>query len=156
MNNNTKTLSFTEDLELKLYSYYKHFRLYGSTYMYYTINDPIKGRLRFSTDEDWIKIYLEDSLIENDPIKEICDQKKNRIVSWKNIIISGRAQKKTMEARNSFGIYNGLTIINHEHATGLQKVLTLCTDCKSFNLQHELIENDNLFKENTLKIFSLI
>lgn len=156
MNKNTQTQPFTEDLELKLYSYYKHFRLYGSTYMYYTINDPIKGRLRFSTDENWIKIYLEDSLIENDPIKGVCDQKKNRIVSWKNIIISNRAQKRTMDARNSFGIYNGVNIINHDRATGLQKVLALCTDCKSYNLSHELIENDGSFKDNIVKIFSLI
>jgi hypothetical protein len=78
--NNNKTQSFTEDLELKLYSYYKHFRLHGSTYMYYTINDSIKGRLRFSTDEDWIKMYLEDALIENDPIKEFVIRRK--IVSF--------------------------------------------------------------------------
>jgi hypothetical protein len=61
-----------------------------------------------------------------------------------------------MQARNSFGIYNGLSIISHEQATGLQKVLTLCTDCKSHNLPQELMENSNALKDNIIKIFSLI
>ncbi len=147
---------FTEDLELQLFSFYKQFSLYGCTYMYYTITDPNKGRIRFTTNEDWIRLYLEDNLVSHDPIKIICEQKRNAILSWKNIPISSRSQKKTMEGRNSFGLHDGMNIIHFDEKNGLHKILALCTDCKSHNFSQEILENNPLFKENIMKIFSLI
>lgn len=156
MSKQLKTQSFTESVELLLYSCYKSLRPYGCTYMYYTVNDPIHGRVRFSTNEDWIKLYVEEGFIHNDPIKTVCEQNKSRILAWKHVPISGSSQKQTMEARDSFGIFNGINIIQHNKNTGLQKVLALCTDHKSYDFGHEFLTNPFLLKEIVSKIFSAV
>ena len=76
LKNTFETIPFTEDIELRLSSFYKQFRPFGCTYMYYTVNDPNRGRIRFSTNTDWMKSYLEDGLTHVDPVKRICEQKK--------------------------------------------------------------------------------
>lgn len=154
--NNSTTINFTEDLELQLFSYYKQFQLFGCTYMYYTINNPTIGRIRFTTNYDWIGVYLQDSLILDDPVKQFCEKKQTKIIHWKNIPILNNNQKKVMDGRNSFRIYNGMSIIKYDYSTRLEKVLALSTDCASYDFPNEILKNDILFKEKLIQIFSLI
>jgi hypothetical protein len=155
MNQTDAHPSFTEDCEIQLYSSYKKLRSFGCTYMYYTINHPIQGRLRFSTNEEWINLYLEENLIKNDPIKAVCEQKKSRILSWNQVPILSPEQKKTMEARGSFGIYNGINIIQHD-SNGISKIIALCTDSKSHDFGYEILKNSSLLKEIVSEIFAVV
>jgi len=83
-----KVHSFSENIELNLFSYFKKFYSFGCTYLYYTITDLNKNRLRFTTDENWIELYLEEKLVMFDPVKIACESKfSNRVFSWKNLPI---------------------------------------------------------------------
>jgi len=49
-----------------------------------------------------------------------------------------------------------MNVIHYDSQTGLQRILALCTDCRSYDLPHEILENAPLFKETLMKIFSLV
>lgn len=150
------TQPFTGCIESQLYSFYRRFRQYGCTYMYYTVNDLHDGRLRFTTNEDWIKLYLEEGLVTNDPVKQVCEQNLCRIVAWENIPILGKKQKKVMEARVEYGLINGINFIYHDKNTGLQKILALCTDCNSHDFVRDIFAEELRLKAIVSELFSIV
>jgi len=144
---------FTEDFEVLFYSCFKQIQQYGCTYMYYTLIGPDDTRLRFCTDEDWINTYLNEGLLNNDPLKAISQEKISRILLWNHVPINGREAKKVMEARKSFKKFNGINIIEYDSQSMNQRILTLCTDCESYNLPKELLEKSEILKDLSSKIF---
>lgn len=145
MINQNTDFNFTEKLEILFYNSYKILQTYGCTYMYYTIIDKIHGRIRFSTDENWLNTYLTDGLVNDCPMKAASEQKISRILPWCHVPISCKMQKKVMDARKSFNIYNGINFINFQNNS--HRILTLTTDCASHDLPKEIMSNIALLKQ---------
>jgi hypothetical protein len=152
----TMTNSFTESIELALCAHYQELAFYGCTYMYYTVNHASHGRLRFTTNEDWINVYLDECLIHDDPVKFICEQKVSRIITWNNIPIAGIKQNRVMEARKTYKLFNGLNVVYHDPNSGLQKIIGLCTDMASHNLAAEIFADGIMIQSLTTNILNLV
>lgn len=154
MKDSNTNFCFTEEQEILFYDSFKKIQPYGCTYLYFTIIDKNLGRIRFSTDENWLNVYLEEGLLNDDPMKAASEQSISRILPWKHVSITCKSEKKVMQARSSFNIYNGINFISSHNNT--HQVLTLCTNTPSHDLPKEILTQPSLIKELSSTFFNAL
>lgn len=59
-----------------------------------------------------------------------------------------------MQARSSFGIYNGLSVITIDDE-GQQKIIGLCTDVNSHHLISALLSDPQFFQQKVASVFKI-
>ncbi|MBA2649738.1 MAG: autoinducer binding domain-containing protein [Legionella sp.] len=128
--------NFPEEFELKFNKIFHVLKKLGCDYFYFLgINTGF--RHRFCTHEDWIDFYVAEKLALNDPLKRVAEGSTFIALPWQQLTHLHGKDKRTMLARPSYGLHNGLTIAK----TYQQKryILTLATELKEHDIARYLL-----------------
>lgn len=149
---------FNESFELLLNKQLQPLNSLGCDYFYFLVsaNSNKNKSYRFCTHEDWIDFYHFEKLIQSDPLKRIAQNLDSSVIPWKQVSHSSSQEKKIMEGREDFGLYNGLSI------TCTQKkkkyIFVLATEYRDHDLaRFLLIENRTQLEvmiQNCMRAFS--
>lgn len=130
---------FNEYQELFINKALRPLNSLGSDYFYYLVKDneqPNKS-YRFCTHENWMDFYYDEKLIENDPLKRIIENSNNAILPWSQASFTNQYEKRTMSGRNSFGLYNGISIVNQYN--NKSHIFVMATESSEHDLARYLI-----------------
>jgi len=140
-------LHFDETQELFINKKLRPLNTLGSDYFFYLVSDhtPQNKSYRFCTHEDWMDFYYEEKLINNDPLKRIMESSSNSVLPWSHASFTNKNEKRTMSGRSTFGLYNGLSIVNQYN--NRKHIFVMATENKDHDLARYLL----LEKSNELK-----
>lgn len=128
--------TFPEGFELQFGKAFRLLKVLGCDYFYF-IGTDTGLRHRFCTDENWIDFYAAEKFIFNDPLKRIAESSTFIALPWQQVTHLHGNDKKTMSARTSFGLHNGLTIAK-EHQNR-KYIFALATELKEHDLARYLL-----------------
>ncbi|HAU1091262.1 TPA: hypothetical protein F8V12_00730 [Legionella pneumophila] len=136
-------LPFDEKQELHFNKQYRPLNALGCDYFYYLASDQTSKSksYRFCTHEDWMDFYYEEKLIINDPLKRIIENSNGSILPWNQVSFMNKSEKRTMSGRSSFGLYNGLSIVNN--FKGKKHIFVLATEHRDHDLARYLLLEKN-------------
>ncbi|RAP34624.1 hypothetical protein B1207_15180 [Legionella quinlivanii] len=137
--------SFPEKFELQFYQAFHTLKKLGCDYLYFLgIEDQIS--YRFCTHDYWMDIYNTEKLILNDPLRRVSESSNFILLPWTQITHLHGDEKKTMNARSSNGLFNGLTI-SRQH-NNKKYIFALATELKDHDLARYLVlENINTVEQ---------
>lgn len=146
--NNTKNLHnyFPENFELQFYKIFRKLKNLGCDYFYFLGLDSGIS-YRFCTNDNWMSFYRDEKFVLNDPLKRIVETTNFIITPWNQITHLHGSEKKTMQGRISYGLFNGLTITREFRSR--KYIITLATEMK----EHDLARYFLLEKLNHLENF---
>ena len=131
--------SFNEAQELQINQAFHPINKLGCDYLYYlsySSTDKNKS-YRFCTHDNWLDFYYEEKLIATDPLKRIMINTNNAVLPWDQVNFQNKSEKRTMSARSSFGLNNGISIVsnynNHKH------ILVLATEHQEHDIARYLL-----------------
>ena len=107
--NNYLYNTFPEQFELQFYKNFLSLKNLGCDYFYFLGLDSQVCH-RFCTHENWIDFYYDEKFILNDPLKRIAEKTNFIALPWSQVTYSNSHDKTAIKGRNSFGLYNGITI----------------------------------------------
>lgn len=147
---NTSQFSpFNEDLELKLNKNLRPLVPLGCDYFYFLVlDDKDQPNTRYCSHENWLDFYHEENMSHNDPLKRIAEGSPSIVIPWQQISHMNRQEKTTMSGRASFGLFNGLTIV--QNINDKKYILVLATETADHDLSRFLLI------ENSLKLETFV
>ena len=137
--------NFPEQFELQFNKIFRPLKRLGCDYFYFLgVNDGM--RYRFCTDENWMDFYYDERLIFDDPLKRIAENTTFIALPWHQVSHLHGNEKRTMQGRGSYGLYNGITIAR-EHQKR-KYIFALSTESKEHDLaRYLLIEKSDQLKQ---------
>lgn len=146
--------TFPEQFELQFYRNFHSLKKLGCDYFYFLGFDSGISH-RFCTDDNWINFYHDEKFIQNDPLKRIAESSTFIALPWSQLTLSKKAEKRSIEGRQSFGLYNGITITRERN--NKKYIFALSTEEMNHDLARYLIlEKSNIlegFLMNCMKLF---
>jgi len=146
---------FPENFELKLYKAFKSMKELGCDYFYFLGLDSGIS-YRFCTHDDWIDLYHDEQFILNDPLKRAVESSKFIALPWQQLTHLNYNERRSMNGRISFGIYNGLTVAKEFNKR--KYIVTLATELKEHDLARylmlEQIEKLEYFVYECMRLFN--
>ncbi|MCE3043961.1 autoinducer binding domain-containing protein [Legionella sp. 16cNR16C] len=146
--------SFHEKFELQFYQAFHTLKRLGCDYLYFlAVENGVS--YRFCTHENWMDIYNTEKLILNDPLRRVAESGTFILVPWAQITHLHGNEKKTMCARVSHGLFNGMTI--SRQFRNRKYIFALATELREHDLaRYLLLENMNKLEQvicNYTKLF---
>lgn len=146
--------TFPEQFELQFYKNFHPLKKLGCDYFYFLgFNSGLSHR--FCTDDNWIDFYHDEKFILNDPLKRIAVASTFIVLPWSQITFSKKAEKKAIEGRQFFGLYNGITITREKN--NKKYIFALSTEEMSHDLaRYLLLENSHILEDfltNCMQLF---
>ncbi|HHG8507950.1 TPA: autoinducer binding domain-containing protein [Legionella pneumophila] len=146
--------TFPEQFELQFYKNFHSLKKLGCDYFYFLgFNSGMSHR--FCTDDNWIDFYHNEKLILNDPLKRIADTSTFIVLPWSQITFSKKSEKKAIEGRKSFGLYNGITITREKN--NKKYIFALSTEEMNHDLaRYLLLEKSHILEDfltNCMQLF---
>lgn len=146
--------TFPEQFELQFYKNFHSLKKLGCDYFYFLgFNSGMSHR--FCTDDNWINFYHDEKFILDDPLKRIAEANTFIALPWSQITFSKKSEKKAIEGRQSFGLYNGITITQERN--NKKYIFALSTEEMSHDLaRYLLLEKSSILQDfltNSMNLF---
>jgi hypothetical protein len=145
---------FPEQFELQLIKALRPLKLLGCDYFYFLGMDG-ENCHRFCSHEDWIDHYNKEKFSVNDPLKRLVNDTSFIALPWEQLTHLNKNEKKPMDCRISYGLFNGLTIAREYR--GKKYILVLATESKEHDLARylmlEKIEPLEQFVRDCMRLF---
>ncbi|USQ12955.1 autoinducer binding domain-containing protein [Legionella lytica] len=139
--------TFPEQFELQFYKNFHSLKRLGCDYFYFLGFNSGQSH-RFCTDSNWIDFYYDEKFILDDPLKRIAEASSFIALPWSQITFSKKSEKKAIEGRLSFGLYNGITITRERN--NKKYIFALSTEEMSHDLARYLLLEKSLILEDFL------
>lgn len=127
---------FPENFELQFYQAFHPLKQLGCDYFYFLGLDSGIS-YRFCTHENWIDFYRTENFISDDPLKRVAEHAKFIALPWEQVTHLHGKEKRTMNGRVSFGLFNGLTITKNQY--NKKYIFALATELKEHDLARYLL-----------------
>ena len=114
------------------------------TYISYTLTGVGK-RIHFHSDQAWAKIFLDEGLVNNCPLDQICHTVPFSIIRWNFLSGLTRKQQQVMFARTDLNIRNGITIT--QRINNINEMVAFATKHQKIKVDNVVLEKLDLFKE---------
>ena len=134
---------FDEKQELMFNKQFRSLNALGCDYFYHLISDTKSQNdsYRFCTHENWIDFYYEEQFINHDPLKRIAENSNISVLPWNQASVMNKSEKRTMSGRSSFGLHNGLSIVQKYNDN--KYIFVLSTERRDHDLARFLLLEKN-------------
>lgn len=127
---------FPESFEFQFYQAFRSLKKLGCDYFYFLGLDS-GSSFRFCTHENWIELYHSENFISYDPLKRVAKHAKFIALPWEQVTHLHGKEKRTMNGRISFGLFNGLSITKNFYDK--KYIFALATELKTHDLARYLL-----------------